>query len=394
MTVLAWTLIAIPAALGLYAYVGYPLLLRAAAGAEDRARADAEGGDGDEPAEWPTVSISLPAYNEEESIRETLEGLLALDYPADRLQILVVSDASTDRTDEIVREFEGRGVELLRLDRRTGKTGAENAAAKHLRGEIVVNTDATIGIPPGSLRPLVRAFRDPSVGVASGRDVSVAGREEDAEIETGESGYVGYEMWVRALETRAGSIVGASGCLYAIRGELHRGAVPEGMSRDFAAALTAREHGYRAVSVQEAVCRVPRTASLRREHRRKARTMARGLATLAYKRHLLNPLRNGAFALMLFSHKLCRWLLPLALPLGLAGLILLAFRSPVALVLAAAAGAGIGLGAAGMLWPEERTRPRILAVFGYLLSANLAALMAWGRALQGVSSATWEPTRR
>src|SRR5207245_7881979 len=104
--------------------------------------------------------------------------------------------------------------------------------------------------------------------------------------------------------------VRASVCRYQIRSELHMGRVPEDLSRDFAAALTAREHGRRAVSVPAALCLVPRGASLRQEYRRKVRTITRGLATLTHKRALLNPLRYGVFAWMLFSHKVCRWLVP------------------------------------------------------------------------------------
>src|SRR5207249_1884865 len=128
-----------------------------------------------------------------------------------------------------------RGVELLRLPERRGKTAAENAARAHLRGTIIVNTDASVRIALQALKPLVAAFADPTVGVASGRDVSVA--RVGAEANAGESTYVGYEMWVRDLETRVSGIVGASGCLYAIRAELHRQLVPEDLSRDFGAAL-------------------------------------------------------------------------------------------------------------------------------------------------------------
>src|SRR5690606_39198192 len=117
-----------------------------------------------------------------------------------------------------------------------------------------------------------------------------------AEGNQGESGYVGYEMRVRALETRLGSIVGASGSFFAMRREIHEPDFPEQLSRDFASALMAVERGFRAVSVEEAICLVPRTRSLRTEFRRKARTMARGLETLWYKRHLMNPLKHGAFA--------------------------------------------------------------------------------------------------
>jgi cellulose synthase/poly-beta-1,6-N-acetylglucosamine synthase-like glycosyltransferase len=385
-TTVGLLLLAIPIALFAYAYLLYPLLLRGLASLRPPPRAAAD------PLEWPSITISLPAYNEERSIRDTLESLLRIDYPGDRRQILVISDASTDRTDEIVREFGSRGVELLRLPARAGKTAAENAAARHFRGDIVINTDATIRIPPASVKPLVRVFQDPTIGVASGRDVSV-GRAEQEE-NRGESGYVGYEMWLRSLETRVGSIVGASGCFYAIRRTLVNPLFPEALSRDFASPLRARELGYRTVSVDEAVCLVPRTVSLRSEFRRKIRTMARGLETLWYKRKLMNPARYGLFAWMLVSHKLVRWLVHLTLPLALVGLALLAPASPVALGLLIAAGAVLAVGTLALARGGEHRLPLPLAVAGFFVAVNVAALAAWWKALKGERNPIWEPTRR
>src|SRR5690606_34425847 len=161
------------------------------------------------PGEWPRVSITIPVYNEVAQIDELLESILRIDYPRDRLQILVVSDASDDGTDERVAAYAARGVALLRMPERCGKSAAENAARSHLRGDIIVNTDASIRIAPDALKPLITRFADPSVGLASGRDVSVT-RVTD-ELNGGESAYVGYEMWVRSIETEVAGIVGASG---------------------------------------------------------------------------------------------------------------------------------------------------------------------------------------
>ena len=386
MILLALVLIAVPTMLGLYAYIVYPLALRVVAAARAATPRFVD------PAEWPPISISLPAYNEEKSLRATLEALLALDYPADRRQILVISDASTDRTDEIAREFADRGVQLIRLPHRSGKTAAENAAAHHFRGDVVINTDATIRIPPGSLKPLIRVFQDPTVGVASGRDVSVG--RGDIETNRGESGYVGYEMGIRRLETRVGSIVGASGCFYAIRRELVSDLFPEALSRDFASPLIARQAGLRTVSVDEAICYVPRTASLQAEFHRKVRTMARGLETLWYKRALANPLAYGRFSWMLLSHKLCRWLVHLTLPLALVGLAFLALAEPVALALLVGALVVMVLGSVALSWPADRPMPSLLAVCGFVVAVNLAALVAWSKALRGERNPIWEPTRR
>jgi cellulose synthase/poly-beta-1,6-N-acetylglucosamine synthase-like glycosyltransferase len=386
MTALEYTLIGLPVVFAIYAYLGYPVLLRLVSLLRPAKPRPAD------PEQWPSISISVPAYNEEASIRGTIESLLALDYPRERRQIVIISDASTDRTDEIVREYADHGVDLLRLGNRSGKTAAENAAASRLRGDIVVNTDATIRILPQSLKPLIRTFQDPSVGVASGRDLSVG--DLNVVATSDESRYVGYEMWLRSLETSCGSIVGASGCYYAIRRELHQSLFPEALSRDFASALVAREHGFRAVSVDEAVCLVPRSVSLQREFHRKVRTMARGLETLWFKRQLLNPFRYGSFAWMLASHKLCRWLVFLFAPLLLIGLAMLSLRSPIAALLFLAGLIVLVTGAIALRWPEGRPMPRLMGVCGFVVATHLAGLLAWGKALRGERNPIWEPTRR
>lgn len=370
-----------------YAYAGYPLILLAWSA---RTRRPVPGFEG--VTEWPTVSVTVPAYNEAAAIGATLDQLLALDYPRDRLQILVVSDASTDGTDDVVRSYGERGVELLRMAERGGKTAAENAAQPLLRGEIVVNTDATIRIRPDALKPLIAALRDPDIGLASGRDVSVG--QLDAEANVGESGYVGYEMWVRRLETRVSGIVGASGCFYAIRAELHRTVMPPALSRDFASAMIAREHGFRAVSVDRAVALVPRTPSLRAEYRRKVRTITRGIETLFYKRHLLNPVRYGSFSWMLFSHKVCRWLVPWALVMAALALGLVAVAQPWARWPLGAGMLVLLLALAGWYWPANRKLPRIVSLAAFAVAGNIAALVAGIKATQGEHNPIWEPTRR
>jgi cellulose synthase/poly-beta-1,6-N-acetylglucosamine synthase-like glycosyltransferase len=374
------------AALVAYTYVGYPILLKVVGLLHTPRRR------GNSPLVWPTITITIPAYNEAGTIAETLRKILEIDYPPERRQVLVVSDASTDGTDDIVRTFADRGVALFRVPVRSGKTAAENAALPVVRGEIVVNTDASIHIPSHALRPLIAAFADPSVGVASGQDVSVT-RVGDS-TNQGESRYVGYEMWIRQLETHVGGIVGASGCFYAVRADLHRVDAPAGLSRDFAAALVAREHGLRAVSVPEAICFVPRTKSVRNEFRRKVRTMTNGMLTLIHRRRLLNPARFGLFAWMLFSHKVCRWLAPWAGLVALAALGALSLTVPlVRWVLGGIAVILVAAGA-GWAWPDGRVAPRLVAIPAYLVSGNIAALVASIGAMRGRRHTTWEPTRR
>jgi cellulose synthase/poly-beta-1,6-N-acetylglucosamine synthase-like glycosyltransferase len=370
-----------------YTYLGYPLALLAWSAVRPRRPRP---GPRTEP--FPQLSVTVPVHNGAAVIGAALEAILAADYPPDRRQVLVVSDASTDGTDDVVRGFADRGVELLRLPHRCGKTAAENAARTHLRGEIIVNSDAGVRIAPRALRRLVAALAAPDVGVASGRDVSVT--DPGRATTRGERSYVGYEMWVRALETRVAGIVGASGCLYAIRAALHDRVVPDTLSRDFSSALEAWRRGYRAVSVPEAVCYVPRTGSLQEEYRRKVRTIQRGIATLARERWALDPRRSPTLAWMVFSHKVCRWLLPLAGVAACVALGVLGWGAAWARVALAAAVGAIALAVTGWSWPATRPMPWLVAWPAYFVWGNVAVLNAALRLSRGRGTAVWEPTRR
>jgi cellulose synthase/poly-beta-1,6-N-acetylglucosamine synthase-like glycosyltransferase len=384
MSIVAYALIALPIALAAYAYVIYPLTLAWMPKSPDPRPVSASN-------VLPLVTIVIPAYNEERQIAGAIEAALAQDYPAAHRQILVLSDASSDGTDGIVKSYAHRGVELLRMSKRMGKTAAENESASSIRGEIVVNTDSSVRLHPEAVRHLVAALSDPTVGVASTVDVSISNQESANQAE---AGYVGYEMRVRELETLTGGIIGASGSGYAIRAELHRLPVRRDLSRDFSAALTARRHGFRAVSVREAICFVPRTGSLRVEYRRKVRTISRGMETLSFNRDLLDFTTYGSFAWKLLSHKLCRWLIPLAAVVALVGLALLANVH-------AAAGVILGVGAFVLVaaivfsyWPDERRLSSAAAAIAGVLTGNLAVLHAAWRFFHGHDDHVWEPTRR
>jgi cellulose synthase/poly-beta-1,6-N-acetylglucosamine synthase-like glycosyltransferase len=385
MTAFATTLALLPLGIALYAYAGYPLVLWMLG----RIAQSPILGD---PAFSPSVSIVLPAFNEEHQIAAAIDAALAQTYPPELIQILIMSDASTDATDRIVEGYEAKGVELLRMSERSGKTKMENLAGARLRGEIIVNTDASIRLHPAAVRELVSRMADPSIGVASGRDLSISAA--GAGINATEKGYVNYEMWVRSLETITGGIVGASGSCYAIRLHLHRLPVRSDLSRDFSAALTARLHGVRAVSVESALCFVPRTESLKREYRRKVRTIARGMKTLYHNRRLLNPAIHGAFAVKLASHKICRWLVPISAIPSLFAMIFLAPSHRWARLVLGVAALVAMLAAIGALWPSGRRMPRILSLAAFTTAANFAVVNAFWKVLIGHEDRIWEPTRR
>ena len=383
----ATVMLTVSAGITIYSYALYPALLWVVSKLRRPRVVNAT-----EPREWPRVTITLPAYNAQETLRPVLEALVRTEYPADRRQILVVSDGSTDGTDDLVREYATQGVELLRIEGRLGKTEIENRAFDSIRGDIVVNTDASVTIDVKAIKKLVAALGDPDVGVASARDISVA--SVGAVGHASEAAYVGYEMWIRDLETAAEGIIGSSGCLYAIRAPLHRRNLPGHLSRDFSSALWARLNGVRAVSVRDAICFVPRAANMQVEFRRKIRTMSRGIQTLFYHGRLLDPLRYGLFAWFLWSHKLVRWLVPVSLVTGALALVKLARTEWWAALGAVAMLGGLGLAAIGWWWPRGGGAPRIASMAAYFVSGTIAGLIAWKRALMREGAPVWEPTPR
>lgn len=386
LEILGWVLIAAPVALGGYAFIGYPGIVWLWSRLRPAYMLPPD------PSEWPEISILIVAYNEERRLRRTLEHALATDYPADRLNVLVVSDASSDGTDDLVLSYGDPRVRLLRMPERSGKPAGENAAGTMLRGDIVVSIDASILIPRDSLKPLIRALLDPSVGLASGRDISIG--DEAREGNKAESSYVGLEMTLRHLETRVHSIVGASGCFYANRRHLQQVQLPNELARDFAAASVARAHGYRAVSVDEATCLVPRTPTLKAELRRKSRTMGRGLDTLVYLRGMMNPFKYGSYAFMMVSHKLVRWMLFPSLLGWLIGPLLVLGSAPWALILTLGMIVGLVVARLVIVWPDNRRLPRLIALPGYVFISIVAGWMAWLHLIRNEKSAMWEPTQR
>jgi glycosyltransferase involved in cell wall biosynthesis len=386
MTSWYWLLI-IGLAIALYGYFGYPIALILARLVRRQPPVVTA-----KPAVWPRITITLPAYNAERTLRPVLDGLVRVEYPAELRQIVVVSDGSTDGTDALVAEYAGLGVELLRHSPRVGKTELENFAMTALTGEIIVNTDASVALAPDAVWRLVAALADPAVGVSSGRDISVA--TVGATGHGGEAAYVGYEMWVRDLETDVDAIVGSSGCLYAVRAELHRRNLPGHLARDFSSALWARLNGFRAVSVRDAICFVPRAASMRVEFHRKVRTMTRGLETLFYHGRLLNPFTYGIFSLLLWSHKLIRWLVPWAVVACAVAIIPLAASDRWAQGAVLAMGLGLVLAALGWWWPQQGRVPKVCSVAAYFVSGTLAGLLAWINALRGHRAPLWNPTPR
>ena len=280
-----------------YVYAGYPLVAAVLA-LFLRRRVDKS------PIE-PSVTILISAYNEDEVIAATIENKLASDYPHDKLEIIVISDSSTDGTDAIVSSFEGRNVRLLRQEPRAGKTSALNMAVPMARGEIIVFSDANSLYAPDAVRRLVANFADRQVGYVSGK--MIYANPDGTPIGEGCSAYMKYENALRSIETRLGSIVGVDGGIDAIRKELYRPLNADQLP-DFVQPLKIVEQGYRVVYEPDALLWEPSLKNADDEYRMRVRVSLRAFWALFDMRRLLGVGKNSLFTWQLWSHKVLRYL--------------------------------------------------------------------------------------
>ena len=364
-----------------YAYVGYPLLILVLSRLLPRRVRKAD--------ITPKVSLIIAAHNEERDIAAKLDNALALDYPRDKLEIIVASDCSTDRTDEIVRGY-GEPVILDRQRERLGKSVAQNHAARVASGDILIFSDATTMYAPDAMRRLVRSFADPQVGCVAGQLIYVD--RAATGIGRGCRTYWSYEKLIKASESRAGSLIGVSGCLYAVRRSSYAPLALD-MSSDFVIATEMHLQGLRTVYERDAVAVEETNQRSRDEFRMRVRVIEQTYSALHRYGAALNPRRHGLFAWQLISHKLMRYAVPFflvaifALNWSLAGVSSSYRWSFIAqitfylLALAGWAGARLGL------------RLGVLALPYYFALANMAALAAFIEFMRGRANVVWEPVR-
>ena len=362
----------------LYPYLGYPLvllLLRRIVPWPVQQRAGADP---------PSVSMIIPIYNESVRIARKVANTAALRYPAGRLQVLFVSDGSTDGTPDLVRAANHPQMTVIELPERGGKAAALNAGLRHATHDVVVFSDASIQLEPQAIEEIVKPFADPEVGCVSGEDpISDGG---------GEGLYGRYELALRRLESSIHSIVGASGSFYAQR-RLICQPFSEGLAPDFLSVLRTVEQGFRAVSQPSAMGSMTSVRDPKHEFERKVRTLLRGLTTLFSVFHLLNPFRYGWFAFLLFSHKVMRWTAPVFLvTLVITALLLAASPFYFAALAAQLAFYGAALAALAGIGGIDRSLPGKVAL--YFSSSNAAVLIAWVQYMRGVRQELWTPSQR
>ncbi|MCI0591334.1 MAG: glycosyltransferase family 2 protein [Gammaproteobacteria bacterium] len=366
-----------------YVYVGYPAAVFLLSRILDRRvrKTDIE----------PKVTVLISAFNEEDEIERTVVNKLSQDYPQGRLEVIVVSDGSTDRTDEIVRNLtagsEGR-LRLLRQEPRQGKTQALNMAVTHASGDILVFADANSMYARDSLRLLVRSFADPSVGYVSGRMIYT--NPDGSGIGEGSGAYMRYENLLRAWETRLGSIVGVDGGIDAVRRDLYIPMQPDQLP-DFLLPLNVVEQGKRVVYEPDALLYEPALAGAVDEFRMRVRVSLRALWALYDKRNLLNPFCFPLFAWQLHSHKVLRYGAFLLL-IGLLLFNVLAVGGPpfylsfLVLQLLCYALAALG----HLLKRLPKAASKLLAPY-YFVVLNVACALAFWKFLNGETMVLWKP---
>lgn len=365
-----------------YIYAGYPLTIIILAGlmATPVKKANIT----------PTVSIIIAAHNEEKHIRKKIENTLSLDYPREKLEIIISSDASTDMTNEIVKQYSDYGIRLVGLEKRSGKTKAQNRALELAKGDILFFSDATTIYPSNAVKKLVRNFFDPQVGCVTGQVTfpdlarNLTGKGLKARLN--------YEIYFRNKLSDIYSMLGATGCIYATRRELCEPLRADLVS-DLAAPLKVLEKGRRTVYECEALALVDRPTLAKSEFARRSRMVLRGFRTLFYMKHLSNPFRYGFFVSSMYIHRLIRWLAPTLLLLILFSNMFLLRHEFYQVTLLLQLGFYI-TALLGFIFEMQGYGIKVFSIPFYFCLTNAAAFSGLVRYLLGEKGQVWEHAGR
>lgn len=363
-----------------YIYIGYPVLLRFLPKHKNAGKSVTTAP--------PKITILIPAFNEEASIAATVHNKLTQHYPADLLEVLVISDDSSDETDEIVRAISVQDprVQLIRQSPRQGKTAGINLAMTQATGEIIIFSDANSQYDPKAVQELVNCFSDIDVGYVTGKMIYV--NSDGSVIGDGCSAYMKYENHMRKLETEVSSVVGVDGGIDAIRKELYQPMNADQLP-DFVLPLKVVTQGKRVIYCEKALLNEEALNNSTSEFKMRVRVSLRAYWAMKDMKHLFNPARYGIFSLQLASHKLLRYLafIPLLLVFISNGLITgyhdfyaLTFIVQIAFY-----------GAAAYVSLNDGTNNRWLGLTHYFCLINIASLMAFMKFIKGEKIVMWKP---
>lgn len=341
----------------------------------------------------PHVTMMIAAYNEEAGIAKKLEESLGLDYPNNKIRIVVVSDASSDRTDEIVKSYATRGVELIRVEGRVGKTEARNVALSSIQGEIILFSDATTVYKKDVIRKLVRNFADPEVGMVTGR--LIYQDPGQTQVGDGQKLYWKYETLIKKAQTEMGTLTGSVGCLSAFRKNLYT-PLPANIIEDFTGPLMFVIKGYRVVYEEEAICYEETTKKTKSEWNMRVRVIRGGMKGMLHAKKILNPIKYPVPFFQLLSHKILRWLVPVLLFGLLFSTSVMAYLSPeLSYPHFLLWGQLIFYMVGTISYVLERmgTRVPLVGIPLYFIVLNAASFVALIKTMTSELEATWEPQR-
>ncbi len=337
----------------------------------------------------PTISIIISAFNEEKNIIQKIENTLALEYPKDKMEILIGSDGSTDSTAEKIKQYKGNKVLFFDCKANRGKTAVQNDLVEKSEGEILIFTDASSFLKADSIKALVSHFADDKIGCVAGKMRFV---DLEKNITTQSQGlYWRYEIFIRKMEARLGSLIGVDGPLYAIRSDCY---VPlaSNMISDLMAPLLVLEKGKKVVWDQNAIVDEEPTTQTTQEFKTRRRITLRGMVALWEHRHILNPFKQPFLSFQIFSHKIIRWFVGMLVIMN--GIACIPFASNwlfrLYLLLYA-----LFFVAAAMGWMVEKTGIKFkpLTVPYYFCLVNFAATMGIIDFLRKKQAISWTPVR-
>ena len=336
---------------------------------------------------YPFVSFIIAAHNEAARIENKIKNTLEIDYPGDRFEVIVASDASTDGTDAIVERYADRGVKLVRSGVRKGKEYAQLIAIRAACGEVLVFSDVATSIPGESLHNMLIKFTDPNVGAVSSEDRFITNGRRSS----GEGLYVKYEMWLRRLESRVSSLVGLSGSFFAARKEVCKNWEVHVQS-DFNTAMNCVRLGMSAVTAPDVLGYYRDVSDPSKEYARKYRTVLRGITSLMSS-EVLNPSRYGFFSFQVFSHKIMRWLVPWFLVCNLCFTIVLLRQHWIYAIALWMHVTFYILALYGWLWPKAR-RNTLVRIAYFFAQVNIAIAHAAFSYATGKRILLWAPSQR
>jgi cellulose synthase/poly-beta-1,6-N-acetylglucosamine synthase-like glycosyltransferase len=364
-----------------YIYVGYPVLLKFLPKLPVQNPIGME-------SYAPKVSILIAAFNEAGVIEATINNKLRQNYPAELLQIIVISDESEDGTDEIVKAMAAKDsrIRLIRQAPRQGKTSGLNLAMPSATGDIIIFSDANSHYHPSALQEMINCFKDPEVGYVTGKMVYT--NQDGSLVGDGCSAYMKYENYMRRLETQIGSIVGVDGGVDAIRKSLYQPMNADQLP-DFVQPLKVVTQKKRVIFCEAALLHEEALSNSTSEFRMRVRVSLRAYWAMWDMKHLFNPFEYKLFSLQLFSHKLLRYLAFIPLMLALISNLFLLNHGWV-YFLALIAQMSFYLMAIFVHWVRG-SHNKLFGLAHYFCLINVASAIAFFKFLKGDKIVMWKP---